>query len=72
MDIIEHFEQILTSYAFMVNFRAYFKDIVDNSKWVQSFFFLRGEIPGYRHTQVAENTPQYTPSEMTGDSRKVI
>ena len=30
---------------------AYFKDIVDNFKWVLSFFFKEGRYLGYRHTQ---------------------
>ena len=44
---------------------AYFKDITV----IQSPFFPRGEIPGYRHTQVAE-IHWDTPSERRKGKRK--
>ena len=47
-------------------FSAYFKDITV----VQSFYSQEGR-PGYRHTQRAENTPQYTPSERREQRRKI-
>ena len=68
-DILNNLDKNLNSsksYAFVVNFRP----ILRTLQWYKALF-PRGEIPGYRHTQRAENTPRYTSSERREKRRKI-